>query len=84
MWEAIAALLGIVALLVKVWMSASPERRERQLYEDNQKIRHDLEAGDADAVSRRIDELRSQKPANHLSPGHEPDNTTQDRDTGSI
>jgi hypothetical protein len=62
-WAAgISALLGIVLLVLKGYYARDPARKEEQRNEEIQQGRADIAAGNADAVSVRIDSLCSKDP----------------------
>jgi hypothetical protein len=53
-----AAILTIAGTILRHWLANAPKRREAERHEENQETRQAVVAGDADAVARRIDELR--------------------------
>lgn len=67
---AIAALLGIILLVLKQWQANQPTRDQEQRNEEIQQGRADINNGDADAVSGRIDGLLSRQPLPAGQPGH--------------
>lgn len=84
MWTAIATLLGLLVLLVKAWLANSPDRRAEWDQAAEQRIRRAIATGDAAALSRRIDELRTEARAHHLSTGQQPDGAAPGRGPGPL
>lgn len=54
---AIAATIGIIALVLKQYYAGAPERVEEKRDEEIQQGRTDIADGDIDAVNERIDRL---------------------------
>jgi len=54
---AIAAIFGVIALLLKAYFSGKPERDERKEADAQAQGRKDIVDGNVDAVSARIDGL---------------------------
>ena len=54
---AIAAAIGIIALVLKQYYAGAPNRMEEERDEDIQQGRRDIADGDVDAVNERIDRL---------------------------
>ncbi len=84
MWSSVTIILGLIALLVKSWAAKEPKRQEEERYEKEQAIRQALANGDADTVSRRIDELRNKANADRLSTRQQPNDQAPGRRSSPI
>ena len=58
---AVAALLGVVGILLKMYIANAPYRAMEKTYDEIEKGRQDIANGDSDAVSSRIDKLLTQE-----------------------
>lgn len=54
---AIAAIIGIIALMLKQYYAGAPKRVEEQRDDEIQQGRRDIADGDIDAVNERVDRL---------------------------
>jgi hypothetical protein len=76
-WGAIAAIAGVIAVLLKAYLAKEPQRDEARHEKEIQQGRQDILDGDADAISRRVDRLPS--PANSDTGGIADDEATSRR-----
>ena len=53
----VAALIGLIVLVVELYRESSPERKADKREEEILQGRQDIVDGDADAVQRRLDQL---------------------------
>jgi hypothetical protein len=76
-WGAIAAIAGVIAVLLKSYLAKEPQRDEARHEKEIQQGRQDILDGNADDVESRIDRLSS--PANSDTGGISDDEATSRR-----